>query len=55
MKKELTIIAASLVLCLQVVAQSQDEARLLRFPATNSSEIVFSYGGDLYTVSADGG
>ena len=25
-----------------------DEARLLRFPATNGSEIVFSYAGDLY-------
>lgn len=25
-----------------------DEARLLRFPATNGSDIVFSYAGDLY-------
>ena len=25
-----------------------DDARLLRFPATNGSEIVFSYAGDLY-------
>ena len=31
------------------------EARLLRFPATNGSEIVFSYAGDLYKVSASGG
>ena len=32
-----------------------DEARLLRFPATNGSEIVFSYAGDLYKVAATGG
>lgn len=32
-----------------------DEARLLRFPATNGSEIVFSYAGDLYKVPAAGG
>ena len=33
----------------------KDEARLLRFPATNGSEIVFSYAGDLYSVSVNGG
>lgn len=32
-----------------------EEARLLRFPTTNGSEIVFSYAGDLYKVSAAGG
>ena len=32
-----------------------DEARLLRFPATNGNEIVFSYAGDLYKVPATGG
>ena len=26
------------------------EARLLRFPATNGNEIVFSYAGDLYKI-----
>ena len=35
--------------------QAADEARLLRFPATNGSEIVFTYGGDLYKVAAKGG
>lgn len=34
---------------------AEDEARLLRFPATNGKEIVFSYAGDLYKVSAAGG
>ena len=32
-----------------------EEARLLRFPSTNGSEIVFTYAGDLYKVSANGG
>lgn len=32
-----------------------DEARLLRFPATNGNEVVFTYGGDLYKVSINGG
>ncbi len=31
------------------------EARLLRFPHIHSDKIVFSYGGDLYLVSSDGG
>mgnify|MGYP003310828505 CR=1 FL=1 len=35
--------------------ESRDEARLLRFPATNGSEVVFSYAGDLYSVPVTGG
>lgn len=31
------------------------DARLLRFPATNGKEITFTYAGDLYRVSIDGG
>ena len=34
---------------------SADEARLLRFPATNGSQVVFTYAGDLYTASINGG
>ena len=34
---------------------NHSEARLLRFPAISGNQIVFSYAGDLYTVSADGG
>ena len=30
------------------LSMAVDEARLLRFPATNGNEIVFSYAGDLY-------
>lgn len=35
--------------------ETGDEARLLRFPATNGSEVVFSYAGDLYSVPLTGG
>ena len=31
------------------------EARLLRFPATNGSQVVFTYAGDLYSVDLTGG
>ncbi len=47
----------SLVCAMFVAAQQgqAEEARLLRFPATNGNDIVFSYAGDLYKVSARGG
>ena len=35
--------------------EPQEEARLLRFPATNSTEVAFSYAGDLWTVPIQGG
>ena len=31
------------------------EARLLRFPAISGNQIVFTYAGDLYSVSSEGG
>ena len=46
------------LMCAMFVAAQQgqaEEARLLRFPATNGNDIVFSYAGDLYKVSARGG
>ena len=45
------------VLCMAFagVTAKAEEARLLRFPTTNGSEIVFTYAGDLYKVSANGG
>ncbi len=36
-------------------ADDDDTTRLLRFPATNGQAIVFSYGGQLYTVATEGG
>ena len=44
-----------LVLALAAVAAPQEEARLLRFPATNGTDVVFSYAGDLWTVPIQGG
>ncbi len=34
---------------------AEDEARLLRFPATNGTDVVFSYAGDLFTAPLSGG
>ena len=45
----------SILLAAAVSSAMADEARLLRFPATNGQEVVFSYAGDLYTVSINGG
>lgn len=36
-------------------AFSQDESRLLRFPTIHENQIVFTYAGDLYTASSEGG
>lgn len=32
-----------------------DETRLLRFPATNGTDVVFTYAGDLYKAPLSGG
>ncbi|MDI6778694.1 MAG: PDZ domain-containing protein [Bacteroidota bacterium] len=34
---------------------TQNETRLLRFPAIYNDQIVFTYAGDLYTVASNGG
>lgn len=45
-----------LLLGVSAAASAQnDEARLLRFPATNGTDVVFSYAGDLWTVPIEGG
>src|SRR6184192_3707173 len=50
------LIAASLVSITAVSAQDlPDTTRLLRFPATNGTQIVFCYAGEIYTVGKDGG
>jgi len=38
-----------------LMASGQNEARLLRFPAVSNDQIVFSFAGDLYSVSINGG
>jgi len=44
-----------LFLCLTSYAYTQNEARLLRFPAIYWNQVVFSYAGDLYTIDKVGG
>lgn len=45
------------LLCVLIIktSYSQDETRLLRFPAVHGNQVVFSYAGDLYTVERNGG
>ena len=45
------------VICMAfaITTSRAQEARLLRFPSTNGTEIVFTYAGDLYKVPANGG
>ena len=49
------LLAALLLLLGAAPLPAQDEARLLRFPATDGKRIVFTYAGNLYTVAAHGG
>jgi tricorn protease len=48
-------VAVCILLAIPSVAAAQDEARLLRFPAIHGDTIAFSYAGNLYSVSANGG
>lgn len=43
------------LLAVASVTGRADEARLLRFPALHGDQVVFTYAGDLFTVSARGG
>ncbi len=52
-KIRLLISIIIIVVAFQSIAQ--DEARLLRFPAISGDQIVFTYAGDLYSVSTTGG
>ncbi|MDL2305765.1 PDZ domain-containing protein [Bacteroides sp. OttesenSCG-928-D19] len=53
--KKLTILLFAVFMLAAQSVLAADEARLLRFPTTNGSEIVFTYAGDLYKVSINGG
>lgn len=54
MRKTFLLLAA-FTLGISTAVEAADEARLLRFPTTNGTEIVFSYAGDLYKVGIGGG
>jgi len=49
------LLIALILLFTASFASGQDEARLLRFPTIHGNQVVFTYAGDLYTVSAAGG
>lgn len=51
----LSSLILSVLLFQHFEANAQGEARLLRFPTLHGNQLVFSYAGDLYTVSASGG
>lgn len=55
MRKTLLIFASTLLVLGSTALSHGQEARLLRFPTTNGSDIVFSYAGDLYKVPMGGG
>ena len=55
MKIRHTLLSMVFVLFFLFEAFSQSETRLLRFPAIHGNQIVFTYAGDLYTVSSKGG
>jgi len=53
MRKTILLLAGFLFMSMMAV--SQDEMRLMRFPAIHGDQVVFSYAGDLYSVDASGG
>ena len=55
MKKIFISLAAVLVALVASAGDGNNEARLLRFPATNGTDIVFTYAGDLWSVPVSGG
>lgn len=55
MKLPRTLLALAITATALFAQTPPEQTRLLRFPATNGSQIVFSYAGQLYTVGMDGG
>jgi len=55
MKFRLALLATIVLLFFSAQVLPQQETRLLRFPAIHGDQVVFSYAGDLYTVSSKGG
>ena len=51
----LPILALTLLASLPAAQPAAEETRLLRFPATDGSSVVFSYAGQLYTAPLAGG
>ena len=45
----------SILLLGAVSLTAQEEAKMLRFPTIHGNDVVFTYGGDLYSVDIKGG
>jgi len=51
----LLLFGTALFLSWTGVSSAQEETRLLRFPHIHGNSVVFTYAGDLYSASMDGG
>ncbi|MCJ7630346.1 MAG: PDZ domain-containing protein [Longimicrobiales bacterium] len=51
----ISFFASIVLLAWTGLASAQEETRLLRFPNINGNSVVFTYAGDLYTASLNGG
>lgn len=52
---KLTLFILTAIITVFSSSSRADETRLLRFPTIHDNQVVFTYAGDLYTVSAKGG
>ena len=55
MKTKVYLFLFFILLLFSGIAYAPQEARVLRFPSIHNDQIVFTYAGDLYTVSSTGG
>lgn len=51
----LVVILVTMVYPAKADETAADQTKLLRFPAIHKQQVVFTYAGDLYTVSVEGG
>jgi tricorn protease len=55
MRKNYFILLSVFMISAQLLLGQNEESRLMRFPTISGDKIVFSYAGDLYAVSSEGG
>jgi tricorn protease len=55
MKTKVFLFIFCILLLFSGITYASQEARVLRFPSIHNDQIVFTYAGDLYTVSSVGG
>ena len=55
MKTKVFLFLFCILLLFSGIAYAPQKARVLRFPAIHNDQIIFTYAGDLYTVSSTGG